>query len=49
MDFRLAPRTILNLDVKYVQLDTDVTAGGVQAYHLDIDPLLVGVGPGYRF
>jgi len=48
-DFQLAPRTILNVDAKYVQLDTDVTAGATQAYHLDINPVLIGVGLGYRF
>ncbi len=48
-DIELAPRTVLNLDAKYVKLDTDVMSGGVQAYHLDINPVLIGVGLGYRF
>ena len=49
VDVRLAPRTILNIDAKYVQLDTDVMAGSAKAYHLDVNPVLIGVGLGYRF
>jgi outer membrane protein len=37
--------------VKYVTIDTDifVKASGAKVTKLDIDPLLIGVGIGYRF
>lgn len=40
---------LLNLDVKKVQIKTDVMAGGSSAGKFKVDPLLVGVGFGKRF
>jgi outer membrane protein len=50
-DFQIAPKWFLNVDVKYVTIDTDifVKASGAKVTKLDIDPLLIGVGIGYRF
>ena len=50
-DFQIAPKWFLNVDVKYVTIDTDifVRASGAKVTKLDVDPLLVGVGIGYRF
>lgn len=50
-DFQIAPQWFLNVDVKYVTIDTDifVKASGAKVTKLDIDPLLIGVGIGYRF
>jgi outer membrane protein len=39
----------LNLDVKKVQVQSDVYAAGAKAGTLKLDPVLVGVGVGYRF
>jgi outer membrane protein len=39
----------LNIDVKKVYLKTHVYAGGVDAGTLKLDPVLLGVGVGYRF
>jgi outer membrane protein len=40
----------LNVDVKKVWIETDVkTAGGVFVSNLKIDPLLFGIGIGYKF
>lgn len=50
-DFQIAPQWFLNVDVKYVTIDTDISvkANGAKVTKLDIDPLLIGVGIGYRF
>ncbi len=50
-DFQIAPQWFLNVDVKYVTIDTDifVKANGAKVTELDVDPLLIGVGIGYRF
>ena len=51
VDIRLAPQWFLNLDAKYVKIDSDieVKGAGVPVTKLDIDPLLLSVGLGYRF
>lgn len=38
-----------NIDVKKVQIATDVSVGGVGVGEFKVDPLLVGVGLGWRF
>lgn len=40
---------LLNLDVKKVWLDTEVSAGGSRLGRLDVDPLLLSLGLGRRF
>ena len=52
VDIDLTDDIFLNLDVKYVDIDTDVElkSGGVtRAADLSIDPIIVGVGLGVRF
>lgn len=49
VDFKLNQKWSLNLDVKKVQIRTDVTANGSKLTTVKLDPLLVGVGVGYRF
>lgn len=46
VDYALDKNWVLNLDVKKVQMDTTVS-GGVGKFK--VNPLLVGVGVGYRF
>lgn len=48
-DIKLTDRWSLNLDLKKVNIRTDVMVGGAKASHLKVDPLLFGVGVGYRF
>lgn len=51
-DYQLDPHWSLNFDVRKVWISTDVTltAGeGTIAADVDIDPLIVTVGTGYRF
>jgi len=48
-DYKLTRHWYLNVDVKYVDIDTDVKAGGAKLTTLQVDPVLFGVGIGYRF
>ena len=50
VDVPLTKQVSLNLDIKKVQIKSRVYIDGVdQGGHLKLDPLLVGVGVGYRF
>lgn len=49
VDFRLDARWSLNLDVKKVNIRSDVMVGGAKASSVKVDPVLFGVGVGYRF
>lgn len=50
-DFRIGQKTFLNLDVKYVGIDSDVKlkATGAKVSHVWVDPWLFGGGIGFRF
>lgn len=48
-DFKVADKWYLNFDVKKVYIDTDVKSGGAKLTTLEIDPVLLSVGAGYRF
>jgi outer membrane protein len=53
VDIDLNDRLFLNLDVKYIDIDTRArlatTAAGTQKVKLGLDPLVFGVGVGMRF
>ena len=49
LDYALTRNLALNLDVKYVQMNTDVTVGGSKVGKVNLDPMLFGVGLAYRF
>lgn len=49
VDYALDKNWSLNLDVKKVQLGTKVTGAGLNNSKFKVDPVLVGVGVGYRF
>jgi outer membrane protein len=49
VDYRIDERWSINVDVKKLQLRSDVTIGGVKASRVKVDPVLLGVGVGYRF
>jgi outer membrane protein len=49
LDIPLGGGWMLNADLKYVQIKTDVSAGGVKVDTFKVDPWLYGVGIGYRF
>jgi outer membrane protein len=46
---RVQKNWFVNFDVKYVRIATDVKAGGATVTNLKIEPLLYGIGVGYRF
>ncbi|WP_310384904.1 OmpW/AlkL family protein [Roseateles sp.] len=48
-DIEIAKNIFLNLDVKKVQLGTDVYSNGKKIGDFKVDPLLIGVGLGMRF
>lgn len=48
-DYALSKTTYLNFDVKQVQMRTDIRSFGTKVGELKLDPLLVGVGAGWRF
>jgi outer membrane protein len=49
VDYKLDKNWSLNLDIKKVQIRSDVMISGAKASAVKVDPLLVGVGAGYRF
>jgi len=49
VDIPLSKNLYLNFDVKKVYIKTDVTAGGAKLGTFKVDPVLVGVGLGWRF
>jgi len=49
VDIPLNAQLSLNVDVKKLQIRTDVSAGGTGLGDFRVDPLLVGVGLGWRF
>lgn len=48
-DYHLQDNMYLNVDIKKVQLRSDVLANGAVVSKAKLDPLLVGVGIGWRF
>lgn len=52
VDFDLSDRIFLNLDAKYIDIDTDArlatTAAGTQRVKVNIDPLVFGIGIGTK-
>ncbi|MDR0577805.1 MAG: outer membrane beta-barrel protein [Candidatus Accumulibacter sp.] len=49
-DYALSRNWSINVDAKYVRMDTDVKVKGVgKIGSIDLDPWLLGVGIGYRF
>lgn len=49
-DYKIAPQLYLNFDVKYVQIRSDVlTDSGTKVSRVKVDPMLYGIGIGYRF
>ncbi len=49
VDFKIDKKWSLNLDVKKVQIRSDVRTAAGQLSAVKIDPWLIGVGVGYRF
>jgi outer membrane protein len=48
-DYDLGNQWSLNLDLKYIDMDTGVHVGGNRIGTLDLNPMVASVGFGYRF
>jgi outer membrane protein len=48
-DYFLTKNVSLNVDVKYIKMETDVKVNGDKAGKLELSPITAGVGVGYRF
>ncbi len=48
-DLMISKNWSVNLDVKYIKMDTDVKLNGGKIGKLDLSPITAGVGVGYRF
>jgi outer membrane protein len=48
-DYEFMKNTYFNVDVKKVQIRTDVSVGGDNLGKFKVDPVLLGVGVGWRF
>ena len=48
-DYALNKNWSVNVDVKYIEMDTNVKVGGSKIGKVDLDPMLYGIGVGYRF
>jgi outer membrane protein len=52
IDIDITPRIFMNLDVKYIDIDTRArlatTAAGIQSVKIHLDPLVAGIGFGIR-
>ena len=49
LNVRLDQHWSLNADIKKIKLRSDVYVGGANVSHLKVDPVLFGLGVGYRF
>ncbi len=49
VNFKIDRNWIFNIDLKKVQIGSDVTAGGAKISAVKIDPVLFAIGVGYRF
>lgn len=52
VDYHINERWFINFDVKYIDIGVDVelnSAGTVRTLDVDINPVVVGIGFGYRF
>jgi outer membrane protein len=48
-DFALNKSWSINVDVKYITMDTEVRLGSTKLGTLELNPITAGVGVGYRF
>jgi outer membrane protein len=49
VDYKIDRHWSFNIDVKKVQIGSDVMISGAKVSHVNVDPLMIGVGVGYRF
>jgi outer membrane protein len=49
VDFKIDKNWSFNIDVKKVQIRSDVMVAGAKVSAVKVDPVLIGLGLGYRF
>ena len=49
IDFDIGENMFLNVDVRYIDIETDAEVGGVDIGTVEIDPIVAGVHVGWRF
>jgi outer membrane protein len=49
MDIAVGKTTFVNIDVKKIYIETDVTSSGTKIDTLKIEPVVIGVGFGAHF
>lgn len=52
MDYDISDRWFMNIDVKYIDLGVDIelnSGGVIRTVDVDINPIIFGIGFGYRF
>ena len=48
-DYKIGRRTFVNVDVKKLWLEAGLTSAGTRVGTVHLDPILVGIGYGFRF
>jgi outer membrane protein len=48
-DVKVAQNSYINFDVKKVYMKTDATSNGTKISTINVDPLLIGIGYGFKF
>lgn len=49
VDWKFAPRWVVGVDLRYIQIEPNASVGGTPIGKVKIDPLAYGVSLGYRF
>jgi len=49
VDFEISERLLLNLDVRYIKIESDLKVRGTKVETVKIDPITVGVSLGWKF
>lgn len=49
VDFAVAPKWVVGVDLRYMDIDTDASSDGADLGTVEIDPLAYGINVGYRF
>ena len=48
-DYKLDDHWYASVDAKWINIESDVKAGGATVTKVKVDPLVIGIGAGYRF
>lgn len=48
-DYKLAPNSYINFDIKKTYMHTDLKVNGTKVSTVTVDPVLVGIGYGFKF